>query len=119
MVRLAMGACLPLILAAASNCPKPTDVDLCYPSQGQSCDNDCIKITGDGTTKHRDCLGNTSAKNCEQDDEGGTAGGTKWVYNIIAYDGKCSSCGSTILDGPDAVSANCRTATTLTDDCGS
>ncbi len=118
IIRLVMCACLPLILAAASNCPKPTDANLCLPTQGELCSNGCEKITGDGDTKHKDCLGETESKKCDDEEEGGSAGGTKWVYNQVKVDELCRNCGTTIEDGPDAVTNPCRTATVSTTDCG-
>jgi len=118
IIRLVMCACLPLILAAASNCPKPTDANLCLPNQDPLCANSCYKVTGDAATKHKDCVGETESKKCDDEEEGGSAGGTQWVYNQVKVSGNCSSCGSTVEDGPDAVSTPCRTAEASTTDCG-
>ncbi len=118
VLRLVLCACVPLLLAAAANCEKPTDANLCYPDQGENCENGCVKISGDDSTKHKDCEGNDSAKKCDEDPSGGSAGGTKWVYNKVMVNAKCSSCGTTIENGPDASSGTCRTATASATDCG-
>lgn len=102
-------------------CPKPTDALVCSGNQDPMCNNECTKITGDGT-KHKDCLGDGSSVNCQAGT--GSAGITIYTYAMLDIQGAqtfqkvaCNLCGSTLLTGPNASSVNCRTASDGADPC--
>lgn len=110
---------LPIIVTIGAigiaTCPKPTEANVCAGNQTPLCDNGCVELVY-VSTKHKDCLGDGSSKNCVPGL--GTVGGTKYTYgqNTDAS-GACSSCTSTVIAGPEAVYVNCRTAQDGTEDC--
>jgi len=96
-------------------CPKPTDANVCAGNQTPLCNNGCVELQF-VTTKHKDCLGDDSPKNCVPGS--GTVGGTQYEYmQNKDNSGGCTSCTSTVISGPVCVVVNCRTARDGTEDC--